>query len=1715
MGAGAVVVEPEGGKTYVSTEQTDWVNAGTSTIVVSNPNVNSILSAGGFAVDANMYVGTATDQGSDNGDLYILDTVKNPFTIMSGGDVSVGAMLQVLAGKSLAFEASGNPYDLTVGSGGLNEGLVVGTSTQSAALSVNGINALTVNGGLSVFGDFDANVASVNFGAVNVGYGAIDVIAAGDVSISGLVVSGGASANVDAGGDVNMAGTVQNLSGKMSLDAGGDILVDGSLENSGASMQVEGSSVTVSGTMKNDDANGDLTIVADELTVSGGDADSYSFVNNGNFVADVTGTTTFAYGINLSGMGTENIFNLDTGALSFGAGADSAQWFAAFANRLNDFSLVVRQGSIDMSTYQSGLLNGADGNKNANMLVGAKNLSFSNVRNEGAVLKLLAGTDLVADASGVNAVGEPAEEIGNIIITNQLVGASGATTNVIASDTLGVGGAVVNAGNMNLNANNVELASVSNSGAGTQLNISSLTEQSGKISVQSNVVNSDGLITLSAKDISVGGALINNSGVLNVAGSDTSGGAIQIGQINAVGVVVNVDALAGGVNVSGAVTVSGGALNTGTSLTDFYVGDSVQISGDFTASSVNATGGGDVNIAASGADVFTMTADAVLVGGNITIDDANVIRHVRFDTPLVNVDGNIDVQNKGMLTMGLDATNYSKVGGVLNVANGGTFETYGYNLYVGSMTGNGKFTIHSSSVMADKGGISIDGNLYFDAENDVVNPSSGLIVKSGDSFSVETKADGADISFGAVSVGNGNNFVLKSADDITVGGVLGNNGNTTLNAKNIVSVDQKTTNAGILNVSGASVGMAGITNTGDVEIVAENGAVTLGDVETSSQLDVTATTDINAGLIKQTDGAMTLSAGTINGQIMQISGDNSVADVVANIVDFSGNVSVAGSISQGGAGAMLDMNVSEFAAENLSVGGDFDAVSGNTKYTLATNASITGDMNIVKGATTTISAGNIISGTNVTNAGILTLYSAYGLEFDNLVNDNGVMYLDSGDGVLSFDTLTMNSGNLIFDGREMTTDSIIDTGAMLYQSYANELNDRDINIISDEYEMTMGGLVVSGINQSGKLVVNTSDIDVGGDIVASDLRFVANPVDNWMNVNVAGNVSGGVDFIGLEKMTIGGNYTFDKNSMLNVAILPYQSGTMDTTDINYWASVDASDTNPLGQIVNPEGDDARALITVDGVFQAGTEYSDDAFSLNNTVSALKDGQVGITLRDTVDQGTAIWLLHADGGVENFVLSEQIRNLNVNFCNADGSICYNYLESLVKNTGADNDLPAYLSVRDLDGDGVAHDVYVVFDPNYGGPVLLNNFKIQPIVGLDANHTDGEFVSAGALDDLLIGQARNKQFLNGVPMEVIPLVFQGTNMEQMANELYNRMEYYVQTSNGASLAPFSSLFQVREIEQVAGAISLNEHTNFRSFEDRMFDEFIWNRNRNLKKAWMDVDYGMFYQNIDDGKHTDGNRFSIAGGFDWQQSNTLILGLTGRVSHSSSSAFDAMDLGYLPGQTVDGRMDVDVTDTDIGLGAYLMKTLGEKVRLYGNAFLDVHVFDINRIQNFVDDIDGKGSAVSVISEWGLMHDILNQYIVGNAYARAGYNFGFNITEQVAGDDYMKLQSDGYLILTPGYSLIAQKRIYPSAWFQIRPYMSIGVEYDVLGAPDKAEYRFAPSLGFTQYEIDIDPMWANIGGGIEMLSANGVQFGVDYRYQYNDAIQLHNIRMSGSYRF
>ena len=306
-----------------------------------------------------------------------------------------------------------------------------------------------------------------------------------------------------------------------------------------------------------------------------------------------------------------------------------------------------------------------------------------------------------------------------------------------------------------------------------------------------------------------------------------------------------------------------------------------------------------------------------------------------------------------------------------------------------------------------------------------------------------------------------------------------------------------------------------------------------------------------------------------------------------------------------------------------------------------------------------------------------------------------------------------------------------------------------------------------------------------------------------------------------------------------------------------------------------------------------------------------------------------------------------------FCNADGSICIDYASSIkgdgsLESGSKDNGLPIYITERDSDGDGTIDSLYVVFNPNYGGPIEV--FKLQPIVAGVPSHTDGEYVSAGALDDLIAGQIINVGFSESAPIEILPAMFKGTNFAEMADALYDRMENYYLTGDADPLARFSRLFQARELEQIAGAVALNEHTNFRDFEDRMFDEFIWNRNRSLSKAWVDVDYGFVSQNVQDGRAY-GDRFSIAGGFDWQDSETTILGLTAHVSNSSTDNSDVVDLGYLPDTPMRGFADMTVDDWNVGVGGYMMKILGEKTRLYGNAFLDVHIFDIARNQTFMN--------------------------------------------------------------------------------------------------------------------------------------------------------------------
>jgi hypothetical protein len=296
--------------------------------------------------------------------------------------------------------------------------------------------------------------------------------------------------------------------------------------------------------------------------------------------------------------------------------------------------------------------------------------------------------------------------------------------------------------------------------------------------------------------------------------------------------------------------------------------------------------------------------------------------------------------------------------------------------------------------------------------------------------------------------------------------------------------------------------------------------------------------------------------------------------------------------------------------------------------------------------------------------------------------------------------------------------------------------------------------------------------------------------------------------------------------------------------------------------------------------------------------------------------------------------------------------------------------------------------------------------------------------------------------------------------------------------------------------------------------MIDEFLWNRNRNLRKVWADIDFGSFQHSAQDDKTIHGNRFSFTAGVDWQQWSDTLLGFAARVSHLSSDGKDSVDLSYGINSAT-GTVSYGADDTVVGFGAYILSTLDtNKVRGYGNLFLDLHMLSVERDQTFMASISGQGTDLALVSEWGLLHDISSQYLVGNVYARVGYNFGFDITESAGGGDYMNLKSDGYFILTPGYSLSLQKRFYMTPWFQIRPNISAGVEYDV-GGSSAAAYKFAPASEYSKYKLNIDPLWLNGQIGADFIMVSGFQFGVNYRYHYNPDIQSHDWRITASYRF
>ncbi len=1601
----------------------------------------------------NMNIGIQIEPGmEDDGNFNAGTFLGGKFTVRSDEDITISNQLFVNDGYYLALA----PYS----EGSATEPVTINVTVQNninalGELVISNANNFSVTNGTVINNGFSLSANSMSTGAISLNNtGNTNIKVADAATIGSFSNNSTGTANFTAGSITVENGDIENgdFAGDMTISSTGNLDVNnGSIYNSNSKMTI--------------DVDGDVYVkgsIKNDSDVYSEKEGMYLSANNLIVKGGNAEEGSFANSGNLV-INVENETNLsygfDLSAMNSKNKFSLTTGTLVFGEKTNpDMWLNVFSNKLEefaLTITKSGL------EINSNVINGVGNDVDSNVvYNTDANMSLIA-TELSINGSITNSgksliINATDQEGAGIKITEAVIGRANSETSIASRAELDIGGDVSNYGTMDLNGAQVQMQSASNNGG--NLSITAYTNAIGKITAK-DITNISGTTYINAKDIEISGYLKNADGTTTVQGSDTNNGAMQIGAVAVNGGLLSINTLKGGVNIDGALSVTSGTMNINNSTYSVTAGQTIQINNDFNVGGTSSTPGkGDVYVDASGPQQFIMSSEDVLnIGGNISAEQSGNSYNVTLAGKIITVGKGVVVKGaNNKLTFATDSSQQLTVNGALSASNGATVGIVADDANVGSLSVDEKSTLLASGtqITATEGGTEggIDiGNGIWFNASKISSKPTSGLIVEG-TDNLTLKSDKADVKVGGpVDLGAANTLSLEAGNSISVGGMI--------NAAGTLNLIANSNSVILPNISIAGLN---ILNGGKVNVNSDVDSVYMG-----SSGAVSVNGDVIQGIPTSTQ------AGALN--------------LLANDIKFAGtSLNVSGNYYANSGTAIFDFS-------DAVVLGDGD--NGNISN---------GNINVADGADVTFGAASFMA-KNISNSGSLTINSDKGINLA-LITNTGVLSLDSGAGMTNVDNFASgNLGTVTLKGKGLNSKENFTTqNAMLYQNYSGLLEPGTVNVVSDDYTITATNFEVAGIDQvSGKMQINASTVNVSGDIMASDLRFAKNQADTWIDATIEGTVSGGVDFWGIKSLDIvNGSYVFNNDSDLWAAIMPKNTS-------KYWSEIKASETNKIGEIINQEG--GEALITV------GDKFVSNISGIWNETATTKP-QVGITLFDTVDQGSAIWLLHANNGISVTEEFEKLRNLDVQFCNADGTICVSYLDTLNKPgfgeyNGSDDKLPIYISERDTDGDGVADSLYIVFDPSFGGPVEV--FKIQPIVGVTEPHTKGEYVSAGALDDLIAGQLLNTKFFNGTPIELIPQIFKGTNLSQMADELYDRMEYYNMTGDGTGLARFSRLFQARELEQIAGNIVLNEHTNFRDFEDRMFDEFIWNRNRSLKKAWLDVDYGMFFQNVSDGKHADGQRFNIAGGFDWQNSETTILGLTARVSNSSSDNSDTVDLGYLPKQSLLTNVDMTVDDLNIGLGGYLMKILGEKTRLYGNAFLDIHLLDISRDQALVDHIDGSGTAFSLISEWGLLHDWLNQYIVGNMYARVGYNFGFDVTEHAAGQDYMDMQSDGYLILTPGYSLTAQKRIYPSSWFQIRPYASIGVEYDVLGAPDYVKYKFALAHTYTKYDVDIDPLWANIGGGIEFLSVTGIQVGLDYRYQYNDSIQLHNIKISGSYRF
>ncbi|MBB3428189.1 filamentous hemagglutinin [Rhizobium sp. BK312] len=1070
-------------------------SAGNLTVTATSLAAANVTSHGGLTVNAAM---NASGQILGAGDVLISGAGIQATAIASGVDFA----LTNAAGGNIVLGSAG-ALDLKAAAGTITVGTLLSAGNLTAQASLLQSNNLTSHGNVGIDGGMRLT---------NQLLGASDITINGNANgvSAGLLASGvNFAATKAAGGNIVLAGsgdlTINDSAGAIQA---GTVMAAGAINVTGQTITADaitgGKNITLTGATSPTAGSGSVKISGQVLGggnvgITGSSIAADAIVSGVDIAATNAAGGRITLGPTITGAG--NLSLTSAGAISAGTLLSAGDLIA------NGASITSGNISVHHDMTLGGVISVSG------QILGAGNVSITGLG--------LSAQTLVAgiDFNATNAAG------GNIVLgqTGDLtVNVNGA----VAASTIQAAGAIDISGTSVAAASITGHKDISLSGtAAGGVNVANQVLGGGNVGISGPSIKAGTIVSgidFAATAAANGNIVQTTSGDLTLAaaGSIDTGTLLSAGKLNATGSTITAGTvtahgdmtLRGATSVTGQILSAGNVLITGQSLAaqtviagiDFgatnaaggnivvgQLGDlTVQLSGGFSASTMQAAGAINVNAA-------TMTADTIIGHHDITLSGATTVNQQILGGGNIGISGSS--VKAGAIVSGVDfAATAAANGNIVQTTSGNLTLASTGAINTGTLLSAGNFSASGTAVTADA--VTAHGDITLNGATSVTGQvlGAGNILITGQSLSAQSVVAGID--FGATNAAGGN-IVVGQFGDLKAQLSSGFSAST-MQAAGTINVNAATVTAD--TVTGhKDVALAGATTVhGQVlsggNIIISGPSIAAGAIV--SGVDFTGTTAANGNIVQTSSGDMTLassgnltigtlsSAGNLTAQASDLSANSitshGTTDLAANgLVNVSGQVLSAVNLSIDGASLNAGLLVSgvDFTATAANGGNIVLGGAGKTDLTVSGNAA----------AGTILSSGDITAKTANLQAGSVTSHGNVGI----------IGNVDVSNQILAAGELAINGGSI----SAPTLISGIDFAA------TNAAGGNIVLASSGAMNLTASGNITAGtILSAGDVTAKAADL-IADSITAHGNADIVGSVDISNQIIAAGNltVSGG------------------------------------------------------------------------------------------------------------------------------------------------------------------------------------------------------------------------------------------------------------------------------------------------------------------------------------------------------------------------------------------------------------------------------------------------------------------------------------------------------------------------------------------------------------------------------------------------------------------------------